>query len=519
MLQYNGTTSLFAGGSFTTIGSTTVNHVARYDGQQWTPLGDGLTASALALLVHDDGAGESLFVGGGFSQAGGQTVNGLARWNGADWSPVGGAATGNSLNGSARAFAVQTTSAGTDLYVGGGFTLARNVPANRVAKWNGTEWSAVGEGFDGLVRTLAFYETDGIETLYAGGDFTHAGSVEVNGVARWSGTAWEPMGRGVRYLSTWASVYAMTIYDDGSGPMLYVGGRYSTVDGLPADGLAKWDGATWTPVLGLRDVAFSGRVYAMSVWDDGQGPALFVGGYFDRAGAEDASSIARWDGANWSRLRAGVQYLPGGYVPTVSALKPFGSHLYVGGFFDRAGAVDVRSIARWNGNAWSNVGGGVSDPWLPEVLSMIAYDDGSGDALYVGGRFTEAGGVPANHIARWRLGEWSSLGDGVDHVVYAATPYKDRSGRALYVGGTFLRAAGQPSHYMARWGCGFDRGDLNCGGTVDAFDVEPFILALVDPQGYSLAYPDCFVDRADANGDGVIDAFDIEPFIQLLVGP
>lgn len=62
-------------------------------------------------------------------------------------------------------------------------------------------------------------------------------------------------------------------------------------------------------------------------------------------------------------------------------------------------------------------------------------------------------------------------------------------------------------------------GDLNCDGVLDAFDVEPFILALLNPAGYAVAYPDCNRDLADVNGDGSVDAFDIEPFVMLLVEP
>jgi len=32
---------------------------------------------------------------------------------------------------------------------------------------------------------------------------------------------------------------------------------------------------------------------------------------------------------------------------------------------------------------------------------MTVFDDGSGPALYAGGFFTQAGGVPVNYIARW----------------------------------------------------------------------------------------------------------------------
>jgi alpha-tubulin suppressor-like RCC1 family protein len=63
------------------------------------------------------------------------------------------------------------------------------------------------------------------------------------------------------------------------------------------------------------------------------------------------------------------------------------------------------------------------------------------------------------------------------------------------------------------------RGDLNCDGALDAFDIEPFTLALFDPAGYQSRYPNCDRMRADINADGNVDAFDIEPFIDLLFGP
>jgi hypothetical protein len=68
-------------------------------------------------------------------------------------------------------------------------------------------------------------------------------------------------------------------------------------------------------------------------------------------------------------------------------------------------------------------------------------------------------------------------------------------------------------------GASFAIGDLNCDGAVDAFDIEPFIAALTDPNGYSARWPNCDRNLADVNGDGAIDAFDIEAFINLLVGP
>jgi hypothetical protein len=65
---------------------------------------------------------------------------------------------------------------------------------------------------------------------------------------------------------------------------------------------------------------------------------------------------------------------------------------------------------------------------------------------------------------------------------------------------------------------GFQRGDLNCDGAINTFDIDPFVLALTNPAGYAAAYPNCDRTLADCNCDGVINAFDIDPFVLCLTG-
>jgi hypothetical protein len=62
------------------------------------------------------------------------------------------------------------------------------------------------------------------------------------------------------------------------------------------------------------------------------------------------------------------------------------------------------------------------------------------------------------------------------------------------------------------------RGDLNCDGVVDNFDIDPFVLALTDPEAYAAAFPDCDINNADTNGDGLVNNFDIDAFVALLSG-
>jgi hypothetical protein len=66
--------------------------------------------------------------------------------------------------------------------------------------------------------------------------------------------------------------------------------------------------------------------------------------------------------------------------------------------------------------------------------------------------------------------------------------------------------------------CPFDLGDLNCDGQVNAFDIDPFVLALTNPAAYNSTYPNCNLMLGDVNSDGQVNAFDIDPFVLLLTG-
>ncbi len=91
----------------------------------------------------------------------------------------------------------------------------------------------------------------------------------------------------------------------------------------------------------------------------------------------------------------------------------------------------------------------------------------------------------------------------------------------IHIGGPALGAGGT----LVVCGIGTDlrayrtpRGDLNCDGVLNAFDVDPFLLALTDAEAYESSYPDCDAMYADLNADGVVNAFDIDPFVELLTG-
>lgn len=65
----------------------------------------------------------------------------------------------------------------------------------------------------------------------------------------------------------------------------------------------------------------------------------------------------------------------------------------------------------------------------------------------------------------------------------------------------------------------YSAGDLNCDGAVNNFDIDPFVLALIDAESYAAAFPNCDRQLLDVNDDGLANNFDIDPFVTLLIGP
>jgi hypothetical protein len=141
-------------------------------------MGTGLNSNATAIAV----LGTNVYFAGPFTNAGGVAANRIAKWDGQAWSGVGEGVVGS---GTINALAVL----GSNLYAGGSFTNIGNVPARRIARWDGTTWSALGSGTvfsatAGPVLALAAAGQD----LYVGGTFRSAGGKPSYYMARWNET-------------------------------------------------------------------------------------------------------------------------------------------------------------------------------------------------------------------------------------------------------------------------------------------------------------------------------------------
>jgi hypothetical protein len=526
--------ALYAGGDFTTAGGVPARHIAKWNGTSWAPLGLGVDGEVLALGVFDDGSGAALYAGGTFTHAGGGVASHVAKWNGSSWSPL---ALG--VDGDVRALVASGAGTGVALYAGGSFANAGGNPAPHIARWDGASWSPLDGGVDGDVLSLAMFDDGAGPGLFAGGAFTNASSTSASHVAKWDGANWSPVGNGlsdnVRALCVfqdsggtrlWASVDvaygtaadvarltaaglwvapsygmdggtvdALAVFHHDGVNELFAGGGFSTSNSLGTSHLARTIGGTWLPAGGNQ---VNDAVHALAVFDDGGGPALYVGGAFTFAGSVPAKHVARWNGTSWSQVGGGMN-------GNVDALLVFddgsGPQLYAGGTFTTAGGLAIQGIARWSGTSWLVVGspygigqhsvvhalaafddgtgtalyaGGQADlgqniakwdgaKWTPLMRNMTvpayalaSFDDGTGPALYTGSFHMHIDGVPFDQIAKWNGSTWSDVGGGVGGAYFgdsvkALATFDDGSGPALYVGGEFARAGGVATGGLARW--------------------------------------------------------------------
>ncbi len=133
----------------------------------------------------------------------------------------------------------------------------------------------------------------------------------------------------------------------------------------------------------------------------------------------------------------------GALTGAVRALAVSGSDVYVGGWFQDAGGIpEADYVARWNGSSWSALGGSGGNGALNGGVTALAV---SGGDVYVGGFFTDAGGIPeADRVARWDGSSWSALGGSGNGALAPGSVVLDLavSGGDVYVGGFFQDAAG-----------------------------------------------------------------------------
>ena len=315
---------------------------------------------------------------------------------------------------------------GGRLAVAGRFDYADGLPIRSPAVWDGRAWAPLGSKLPAPPRDLAV-TSDGV--VWAAGP---------SYVARLDGVVWQLLVEG-------DGRYGIEVIDDA----LYVHGRFSSIGGIEAHGLARWDGA-WSS-LGLP--AGSGVASVVRDGDD-----LCVGGGITLAPTMYVGAACRRDG----------EWTPLGTDPTFSVstlARGADGRWFAGGwisFYTQDGDTLGLGIARLGEDGvWAPLDGGLYGPdgFFPEpIVTRILAD---GDGVIVSGNFVLAGSarMHAGGIARWSAREgWRPIANklGHDDVVWDVL----LDGERLHVAGTFgglgtaiapFVATVEPTGDVTRW--------------------------------------------------------------------
>ncbi|MFK7742703.1 MAG: hypothetical protein AB8H80_20490 [Planctomycetota bacterium] len=233
-------------------------------------------------------------------------------------------------------------------------------------------------------------------------------------------------------------IYTAHAWDqDGSGPLpevLMLGGVFEQAGRVRTSLLVAVDPTTGI-YSSLPNTDFSGRdVRAMVTMPNGD---LVVGGYFGSPGPSSGftGSIARFDGQTWTSVGGGI-----GSGVRALALMPNGDLLAA-----RSSTLgNVPSIvSRWDGTQWQQLGA------FSSAFSSIIYDlhvTPTG-VIYVGGQFGDVDGVVTQNIARFDGTQWQAVATAVNGAVRAIDQFSNGD---LVVAGRFNEFDGVPAGLIVR---------------------------------------------------------------------
>ena len=293
-----------------------------------------------------------------------------------------------------------------------------------VLNWNSSisqNWIPLGVGTDNQVRSL-FADSVTNRLYVGGGQIQSAGGIPANGIASWDGLNWDSLGSGIN------SGNVLSMLRIGSD--IIVCGAFTSAGNTNSNSIAKWNGLVWDsfPVRPNESIDFAKEINNQ----------LCIGGTFTRAGNVPLHLFASWSGTNWVDYNLGID---SNFIGGVFCFELYKNNFYVGGniLFNPTSEMD---ILRWDSLNSYKMGAGIFGG-LSEIATMAIFND----ELYVGGYFRQIDGNVGNYIMKWDGVQWLDVGGGTnDHVTCMKV-----HGQYLYVAGVFTIAGGIPASHIAKW--------------------------------------------------------------------
>ena len=279
------------------------------------------------------------------------------------------------------------------------FTLGGQVDlsVNYVVARIGGVWQTLDTGFNGIVQDLAVDASRG--RVYFSGSFTTGDGVTLNYIGYWD-TADQQFHEMAGGLA-------------GQGYTLAVAPNGDVWVSCGGDGLRRYNLATddWT------DFGDPGSGHHITTIEIGLNGKVYISGDFmNWQGIADADQVAMYDGA-WHAL--GTSPFTTTRYPQVIAIAPSGEV-----YFGELNSSTPANLRKWDGATWVTV----ATTGATASISALKFDEAGN--LYIGGNFTQLGGVAANYIAMYNHAVITPLGAGLPEV----TSFITLNGGLLYAG-------------------------------------------------------------------------------------
>jgi len=297
---------------------------------------DGTAVVARSL----PGAGDEVLFAGGFRKRDGQVFNGVARWDGSKYYPLG---TGLESSRWASASDAVVDEQGI-IYVCGEFTTAGGIAANNIAKWQDGSWHALDDGVPNFADFIRTTPAGGLAVLSNTSPDPETLKM-ISTLSMWNGRSWTRVSFEVSQNPWEGSVYIRDMLVRSNGDVV-ICGFFDSVDGVPANGVARWDGRAWHALdAGLRPVPHQGGWYYEDLAELGDGRML-LGGALVVGDPEHGMTgpIGEWVDGQW-RLMEDVP------LKQVVKIEPLGdTALVVSGYYNDG--IGTSCISRWDGYEW-----------------------------------------------------------------------------------------------------------------------------------------------------------------------
>ncbi len=331
---------------------------------------------------------------------------------------------GGSLDGEARSM----ISFGGYRWFSGNFYHAGALSAEFIIRHDGTNWVGT-PATTAPIKGFCIWNN----TLYGAGSFTVGANTY--GAVKWNGSGWDYFG-----LITSESFSTLTVFNN----QLVFGGRAPSVDGVPINHLAKWDGISWSAFpftitcswLTLANIRVVKTINGF----------LHVGGDFDYVNTTPAGLAFKTDGTSIVPMNLQTSYHVSDIVKYHDSVFAMGNFPF-GPFPVNQGSP---GIVKTDDVVWQQVDHGLK--MRPRSGAVYLTD------LYVGGDYNNTCyNAPCNHsdvgnLGKWNGSSWSDESAGLfnEGAEYISFLYTDTLTATIYALGNFHTSRGDVADFIAK---------------------------------------------------------------------